>query len=138
MCRDVGSPPDQYLVPARKSVPDYERAWQAMLACEGHPADSPVGDEYMKAMDRASKTYDQVQAHIESHQFDRVSGAQLAFACAVHARQMESRYRLDSSTWVRVSVDGGSLLTVTVEDLAGNVLHSYTPQPIPVVEVEDH
>ena len=136
--QDVGSPPDQYLVPLRRTVWEYEQAWQTMLAKEGEQPDSPAFDRYTKAMNRATKTYEEAQAYIEHHEFDRVNAAQLAFACAMQARQMESKYRLDASTWVRVSIDDGSLLTVTVEDLAGNVLHSYTPQPIPVVEVEDH
>ena len=109
-----------------------------MLACEGQSADSAFAEECTKAVNEAVNTYNQVEAHIKRHEFDQVSGAQLAFACAAGARQIESKYRLDESTWVRVSIDDGSLLTVTVEDLAGNVLHRYAPQPVPAAEVEDH
>jgi hypothetical protein len=38
---------------------------------------------------------------------------------------------------VRVRIEDDSLLTVTVEDQDGGVLHRYEPEELPVVEIQD-
>jgi hypothetical protein len=135
--QDVGSPPDQYLVPLRKQVSEYERAWESMLALENLREGSPELKARQKAWNEAIAKYERVNAHIQKREFGKMSGAQLAFASAFLAMQLESKYELDERTLVRVRIEDGSLLTVTVEDRDGNVLHRYCPEELAVTQAED-
>jgi hypothetical protein len=135
--QDVGSPPDQYLVPLRDAIPIYQRARESMRVSKDMVEHPPENEARRKALDDAIAEYLRVSSHIGKRQFEKVSGAELAYACAFGTRQRESTYELDEHTVVRVRIEDKSLLTVTVEDQAGNVLHRYVPEELAVTEVEN-
>lgn len=135
--QDVGSPPDQYLVPLRDAIPVYERAWESMRVSKDMAERPPEDEARRKALDDAIAEYLRVSSQISKREFGKVSGAELVYACASRARQRESTYQLDEHTVVRVRIEDDSLLTVTVEDQAGNVLHRYAPEELAVTEVEE-
>jgi hypothetical protein len=126
----VGSPPDQFLVPAAKQVPEYQRLLKTMQV----PVPEFEIDE--EAWKEAWEEYARVDGHIRRREFEQVNGAQLAFSCAARLKQRETSYHLDDNTIVRVDITDGSLLTVVVEDAAGNVLRRYEPQELTVVGPE--
>ena len=135
--QSLGSPPDQYLVRLREQIPVCQRAWQCMRSLDNFP-ELPPGDEAShQAWDEVLSVYARVAGHIGNREFDKVSGTEVAFASAFLAMQLESTYELDYRTVVRVRIEDDSLLTVTVEDKDGNILHRYGPEELAVVEVEN-
>jgi hypothetical protein len=136
--QDVGAPPDQYLVPLRKQLRVFQRAWECMRTWEDTPECPPQDEASREVLGEAISEYSRVSSHIHKREFEKVSGAQVAFAGAFLATQLESIYKLDERTMVRVRIENDSLLTVTVEDKDGNVMHRYCPEELVAAEVDDH
>jgi hypothetical protein len=133
----VGPAPDRYLVRLRTAIAEYQRAWETMFMLEPPRAGSWSAELRKKAWDEATAKFERVCDLIEKRDFEHLSGADLAFASAFRATQLESKYELDEHTIVRVRIEDDSLLTVTVEDKDGTVLHRYDPEELAVVEIED-
>ena len=133
----VGPAPDQYLVRLRGVIPEYQRAWETMFRLEPPEADSQSAERRNKAWNEAVAKFENVCELIGKRDFENLNGADLAFASAFRATQLESEYEIDEHTIVRVRIEDDSLLTVTVEDHDGGVLHRYEPEELPVVEIQD-
>ncbi len=121
--QDVGSPPDQILETNIQHSPQLKNVME--LSVEDQ-------EELMQTINE----YLEIAAHIDNRQFDQVSGVQMALHSASSSSHVESTYRLSRDLVVRVLLIDKSLLTVSVEDGEGNVLHRYEPKDLSVTKLD--
>ena len=121
--QDVGSPPDQILETIIQHSPQLKIVME--LSVEDQAKLTNMFNEYLEN-----------GVHIENRQFDQVSGVQMAFYSALSSSHVESAYRLCQDLVVRVLLIDKSLLTVSVEDGEGNVLHRYKAKDLSVTKLD--
>ena len=122
--QDVGSPPDQVLETIIQHSPLLKKA--SGLSVEEQDKLTNMLNEHLENA-----------AHIENRQFAQVSGVEMALYGAWGSSHVESTYRLSQELVVRVLLIDKSLLTVTVEDGEGNVLHRYEPKDLSVTKLDN-
>lgn len=151
--QEYGVPPDVYLVRMREEFPEFERAWRSMLAYDSqfhiltNASDKratkavltteetrAVADAFQRDFQIALSRFGQLENHVDSQQFDQISGLELAFVAAFKAKQTEATYDLNERQIARVRIDDGNLLTVTVEDRDGSLVHCYCPEELKILE----
>lgn len=129
--QDAGRPPDQIL-----SLLIQDDPVLMQMATNAVNSAQP-SEENSEGLGDLITEYLRTSAPMQNREFSEVTGKQLAFACASSpAMHVETVYRIDSDTLVRVHVTDRTLLHVAVEDVAGRTLHQYQPEELSVVEVE--
>ena len=121
--QDVGSPPDQVLETIVQHSPQLKRVME--LSAQDQEAMTQTINEYLE-----------IAAHIDNRELDQVSGVEMALYSAWGSSHVESTYRLSHDLVVRVLLIDKSLLTVSVEDGEGNVLHRYEPKDLSVTKLD--
>lgn len=121
--QDVGSPPDQILETIIQHSPQLKNVMELSV-------------EDQEEMTQTINEYLEIPAHIDNRQFDQVSGVEMALYSVWGSSHVESTYRLSQDLVVRVLLIDKSLLTVSVEDGEGNVLHRYEPKELSVTKLD--
>ena len=128
----VGRPPERTLSQISRTDPVlHKMVRQAMrLAVRDEaPFTREESDTYAQYVGSMSRLRDR--------EYGQMNAKEAAFACALSLDvPFETVYELDSYTFVRVRVEEQTLLSVRVEDRAGNVIHAYEPELLEVIPVE--